>query len=278
MRACLPSELWQRVFELVAFAGKGGEEEEEAEEELPWAAFWVSGRQVCHVWRSCIAEVYLYTLLRTPENCLLFCITRDLSAEMTFDRLDSTDPSRCFFKASWTKWNVLLEGANETSLLIDFGKNMETYLKRADVLSMSLRIPHVLRLCGTGNDTEVPDLKYDVQRHEISFDWQGALQNFCVERCKINHRTAPAIRANLRLSVEKRSANDSIRDRICRDIRTERITKLYRERYSATSNTPRSNVDLDVELDRVVRINPPEILVYGKNLAVMRHYMRRCFS
>jgi hypothetical protein len=92
---------------------------------------------------------------------------------------------------------------------------------------------YIIRLAGAANDTELPELEYDWQADELSFNWVAMLDAFCKEQAELNRRHPKGMRTRPAeppvTDLEKwKTLCDYGRD--LRDLRRQRLTKEYRER------------------------------------------------
>ena len=96
--------------------------------------------------------------------------------------------------------------------------------------------PHVVCISGQANDTELPGLRFDTDKAELSFEWEGMLQNFLAERAEFARRTAASQarlskaigRANVTEVLKAVKDHDKLMVKVRKELRRERILKYYR--------------------------------------------------
>lgn len=123
-----------------------------------------------------------------------------MDVDMVFDRFDPEDRSRCIFKENpgtsghqslvqgdpswqterdtmWSQWNDVF--------VTYFGGTINQ--RSSDGRRFDYP-PYQLRIKWQTNDTELPALHVDVNRHELSFEWQGMFDRFYREEEEVDKR------------------------------------------------------------------------------------------
>ncbi|KAK3647853.1 hypothetical protein LTR56_007827 [Elasticomyces elasticus] len=285
MPPLLPNEIWQRVFTFAANDDK--------------VALWMNGRRSCRAWKSNIERAFCDNYLKdatrftidfdcgvqsiphTENGCKCF-----LAVEMVFDRVDnSRGGSFCVFSESLETTGQPPNLGKEEWNQITLRRNISRYLGAdAGASTQSGRFDRppwvILLACSsredeywdddrltdehmdeseTINDTELPGFAFDVETHEISFDWILAFSKFFAEaaelakRDKVSERNVKdcilarvgALDSNgymvarsgtdpkdfTRLLIEGvRIAKGGSRENR-KQIRRERITRFYKDRF-----------------------------------------------
>jgi hypothetical protein len=183
--ADLPPELWQRIFLQHTDPNE----------------LWTLGRQVCSAWRSGIPNVFAKKYLENPDMVqIYFDLGRAkiegtkcfMGAEMVFDRYEGKADKRCVFVEHTSTGNSAKNDPDEEYRRkyqrVKYGtwrKGLETYLgvdpeARRTGGRFDLP-PYQIRIKSRASDTELPGLDFDVDKREISFEWEGMFVRFFYE-------------------------------------------------------------------------------------------------
>jgi hypothetical protein len=247
----LPPELWQRIFH----------------QHTQPHFLWHVGRQVSSAWRSGIARVFAKKYLENPDMLQIYydcgstgisgCLC-DLRVDMVFDRYEGADKQRCVFAENPLTTGQENDGPDDyfhfnypefrRQKFENWKKNIEFYLgvrpraekpTRASIGPFHVQL-HQIRFKSKANDTELPHLEFDFERREISFEWQGMFDRFCLEAVLLEKRERGllpaseqwlmsgkhAIAADLAFSKATKAA----RENIAKEVRRDRIEKWNRGR------------------------------------------------
>lgn len=175
---------------------------------------WTTGRQVCSTWRSeipkAITKKYLEDLQMTQihsdsETTEVEDLTCLMGSKLIFSHYDPGDKARAVFKQYPEEWRSGHEhfckgtrekaGEKKSRSLDDFhisaGLSDEGKCSFCFGSSESRRCdvpPYSIRVKCEANDTELPDLEVDFARREISFEWQGMLEEYFREAAILDRR------------------------------------------------------------------------------------------
>jgi hypothetical protein len=188
----LPPEIWQRAF----FQHTHPD------------SLWTDGRQVCSAWRSEIPKVFAKKYLENPDMVQIYfdCGTSridgvncQMGAEMIFDRYEGAAKARCVFKD-----NPLTTGRKNGGYSESFNRTYELKKRYAwrtglewylgadpDAREEGGRFdlpPHQIRIKSKANDTELPNLEFDVLKREFSFEWEVMFDHFYGEAARQEKR------------------------------------------------------------------------------------------
>jgi hypothetical protein len=171
----LPPEIWHRI--LLEHAKDNNRTE-----------LWTFGRRVCSPWRSEIAKVFAKKYLENGNLVQIephFGSSTDrphlhferLTATFVFDRYEQNNKHRCVFKEapdSIAKRDKAYDG----KMFAAFEERVELYLGTDSKAARFDLPPCRIQVGPRVNDTELPNLKYDSQKREISFEWEGTFTRF----------------------------------------------------------------------------------------------------
>jgi hypothetical protein len=258
----LSPEIWQRIFFQNTYPN----------------TLWHVGRQVCSMWRYEIPKVFAKKYLENPAMLQIYydcgstgisgCLC-DLRVDMVFDRYEEgTNNSRCVFAENPLTTGRENDGPqpDDDRFRFDYAefrrqkfenwkKNIEFYLGvrpphakrkpiRASIGPFHVRL-HQIRFKAKANDTELPQLEFDFERREISFEWTGMFDAFCAEAVLLEKRERGllpeseqwlmsgkhAIAADLAFSKATKAA----RENVTKEVRRDRIKKWNRGRLDRKS-------------------------------------------
>ncbi|KAK0264252.1 hypothetical protein LTR57_003203 [Friedmanniomyces endolithicus] len=110
---------------------------------------------------------------------------------MTFDRFDVDDTSRCIFTQDLECRERGESLSQDTQMAFDMLWELIRF--RYEFNPKAIRVsleetPHVISIGDNANDTELPALRLDTQRREISFEWKGMLDAFFREAAEQDKR------------------------------------------------------------------------------------------
>jgi len=157
----LPPELWLRVLR------------QHTEPEH----LWTHCRQVSSAWRTEVHHIFRERYLQDPIMTELRLHPDDEvhpNAKMHFDRFDTEDDSRCVFTEEKNTSLLSAPSALQPSDPV-WTKYVSNYLSRNDTeeeLWRGFKYPaHSIRVKGIINDTELPGIRVDYDKGEVSFQW-----------------------------------------------------------------------------------------------------------
>ncbi|EME39921.1 hypothetical protein DOTSEDRAFT_74705 [Dothistroma septosporum NZE10] len=258
MMDMLPNELLQHIFSFAALDRKHT------------ASLWTSARQVSKPWRVNMAKVYLDLFILTPGRCNIFCgrydaivmrISKVLMLELFFDRLEGTDNDRCVFKEDPKSTGRPSKGASE-----DFKRSYESkkgrLWKRAldqylgieegkAVRRMRYEHPaHIISIYGHSLDSPLPGLEYDIEKRELSFQWEPMFTAFFLEQHELGRLSeglesyseladrfaAEQLRpysGHLRIALMAKRLRQAAanKEKIMTKVRRQRIVKQYQRQH-----------------------------------------------
>jgi hypothetical protein len=218
---------------------------------------------VCSTWRSEIPKVFAKKYLENPDMVQIYSdcgtsrvegVNCQMGAEMIFVRYEGDANHRCMFGE-----NPRTTGGGSTGYSESFNKayelkkryawrtGLEWYLgadpgARADGGRFSLP-PFQIRIKSGANDTELPNLEFDVLKREISFNWKDMFDAFYGEAARQEKRDEAVMAemaeylspANGDTSIVNAMAlsksNRATRRANMKAIRRERIKKWYLENH-----------------------------------------------
>jgi hypothetical protein len=173
----LPPEIWHRI--LLEHA-----------RDATRTDLWTCVRRVCSPWRSELAKLFAKKYF---ENVNLVQIEPDfgsstldcyglhmqqLRATFNFNRYERNNKHRCVFTEildSITK----RDEAYDRKMFAAFEEKVKLYLGTTGQESARFDLPpYRIRVGPRVNDTELPNLQYDSQKREISFEWEGMFTRF----------------------------------------------------------------------------------------------------
>jgi hypothetical protein len=189
--AYLPPEIWQRILPQHTDPNE----------------LWTVGRQVCSMWRSEIPKIFAEKYLENPDMVQIYfdCGTARIEgttcmmgAEMVFNRYEGKTNNRCVFTEHSTTGTRNLRNSEAYNQHYERAKfrvwqsNIAMYLG-ADPGAMDEGgrfdlPPYQIRIKSKANDSELPNLEYDFQKREISFEWEGMFARFYREAAKQDKR------------------------------------------------------------------------------------------
>ena len=172
----LPPEIWNRI--LLEYA-----------KDTTRTELWTLGRRVCSPWRSEIATVYAKKYLENGNLVQIepkFCSSAQdsyrfhsqrLTATFVFDRYEGANKRRCIFTEAPDSFKRR-DKAYEGTMFAALQQKVELYLGTDSKDGRFDIPPYRVRVGPKVNDTELPGLKYDPQKREISFELEGAFTCF----------------------------------------------------------------------------------------------------
>jgi hypothetical protein len=231
-------------------------------------SLWADGRQVCSAWRSEIPKVFAKKYLENPDMFQIYfdCGTSrvdgvncQMGAEMIFDRYEGEAKARCVFTE-----NPLTTGGKNSSYSESFNRTYELKKRYAwreglewylgadrDAREEGGRLdlpPHQIRIKSKANDTELPNLEFDVLKMEISFEWEGMFGHFYGEAARQEKRDH-VVMAEMAEYLSPANGDTSIVDAMAlskrnratrranmKAIRRERIKKWHLENHDFEFN------------------------------------------
>jgi hypothetical protein len=226
-------------------------------------SLWTDGRQVCSTWRSEIPKVFAREYLENPDMVQIYfdCGTSrvegvncQMGAEMVFDRYEGGAKNRCVFSENPLTTGRKNSGHSETfKQTYELRKRcawrtgLQDYLggdpgAREGGVNFDLP-PHQIRIKSAANDSELPNLEFDVPKREISFEWKGMFDCFYGEAARQEKRdhavmseAAKCLSAGSNSSIVGAMAlskrNKATRRANRKAIRRERIKKWYLENHN----------------------------------------------
>lgn len=155
--------------------------------------------------------MFLKRFVKDPRYCSIFfdCGSYPLAngtvyhtdMVMVFSRMDPRNPSRCIFVEQHARTPDLDYQSHQYGIspgkyaVYEALKYVEWYMhmiyyeglgedqrKVAERCGRRELTPHVIRIKTMVNDTELPDLSFDIDKREISFNWQDMLDQFFREQ------------------------------------------------------------------------------------------------
>ncbi|KAK0343011.1 hypothetical protein LTS02_009445 [Friedmanniomyces endolithicus] len=178
----LPLEIWLRIFDFTPDS----------------AHLWTHGRRVCKTWRTWIPKTFATKYLQDRKLltirfgvCTAWSYNYRQVPVLTFDRFDSDDTSRCIFSQDLDSIKHGESLSQDTQMAFDMLWELirVRYEFNPKAIRISLEeIPHVISIGDNANDTEMPALRLDMQRREISFEWKGMLDAFFCEAAEQDKR------------------------------------------------------------------------------------------
>ncbi|KAK0283045.1 hypothetical protein LTR91_010226 [Friedmanniomyces endolithicus] len=178
----LPLELWLRIFDITPDS----------------AHLWTQGRRVCKTWRMWIPKTFAIKYLQDRRLltiryglCTVWSHDYRQVPVMTFDRFDVDDTSRCIFTQDLECRERGESLSQDTQMAFDMLWELIRF--RYEFNPKAIRVsleetPHVISIGDNANDTELPALRLDTQRREISFEWKGMLDAFFREAAEQDKR------------------------------------------------------------------------------------------
>ncbi|KAK5123733.1 hypothetical protein LTR85_002369 [Meristemomyces frigidus] len=191
---------------------------------------------MCSTWRSEIPKILADDCLQEQTTITFDCgeghfegRVFPLSLSMVFEQFDKSDGRRCVFgegpfasaigfsSVVWPSWlYVQAEVEEERQTRAQWAKRVRFYQGYGKNLSSSGRpgankgrprfnYP-LYQICINGRalDTELPGLRFDLEKKRFSFEWEGMLTHFYREQTEVNRRQ----RDNLDKLLRARSAGD----------------------------------------------------------------------
>jgi hypothetical protein len=186
----LPPEIWHRILH-------------ENAKETTRTELWTFGRRVCSPWRSELAKLFSKKYL---ENGNLVQIEPDfgsstldrhgihmqqLRSAFVFNRYEQGNKHRCVFTETPDSI-VKRDRAYDRKMFATFEEKVILYLGTGSKSARFDFPPCRIRVGPRINDTELPNLKYDSQKREISFDWEGMFNVIVGEADQYGKRITPA--------------------------------------------------------------------------------------
>jgi hypothetical protein len=249
----LPPEIWQRIFFQHTYPN----------------TLWHVGRQVCSMWRYEIPKVFAKKYLENPAMLQIYydcgstgisgCLC-DLRVDMVFARYEEgTNNSRCVFAENPLTTGEENNGPDDDYFHFDYPEfqrqkfnnlqaNIEFYLgvhpskrerTRPSLGPFQLQL-HQIRFKAKANDTELPQLEFDFERREISFEWTGMFDRFCSEAVLLEKRESDLLpeseqwlmsgKHSIAGALAFSEATKAARKKIAKEVRRDRIKKWNRER------------------------------------------------
>ena len=176
-------------------------------------------------------------------------VDSQVGVEMIFDRYEGQAKARCVFKE-----NPLTTGRKDSGNSDGFERNksdawrkgLKRYLRpgvgaRAESGRFDLP-PYQIRIKTKANDTELPNLEFDVPKREISFEWEGMFDRFYSEGARLEKRAYAIWVADARylrddhrslvgaLALKKK--HNAPRRINMRAVRRERVKKWHLEKHN----------------------------------------------
>lgn len=207
----------------------------------------------------------------------------EFGVEMFYDRMDVEDKKRIVFKeGSDTRGNDDVESYARKKYG-NWRRAIEGYLgadqaAREDGGRSDL-VPYIASIYGASLDSELPGLEYDVEKREISFDWEGLLERFCREYKEVMKRhmeVVPRVQAMAR-RTDTSTLNGGFFEMMTgaleaivgnrraarRDVRRLRIQKFYKEKHGFDMKA--RMIDKEHEREQLRRIEDAEEAEVGKD-------------
>jgi hypothetical protein len=196
----LPNELWQKIFKFVALS-------DDPLKPNSWLHNWLPCRQVSKGFRANTAQAYLEAFLRYPDRCVIIFDcgamrgTSDrIEIDMFYQGIDPKDGGRIVFQEGEDSHE--LSGEKKHNI---WRKKMERYLGAADrdenIFDLT---PYIICIYGVALDSELPSLRFDIEDRRVSFEWEGMLNAFILERKEIDRRIVEAERKNMNRELRNR--------------------------------------------------------------------------
>jgi hypothetical protein len=253
----LPPEIWQRIFY----------------HHTQPPSLWHIGRQVCSLWRTEIPKVFVRKYLESSNmvqiwiDCGMPMIQgapRLMGLSMIFNRYEGQDKRRCVFTEDPRTTgadNFATMGVNaghsrafyqqyERLKFNTWKDKIDKYLGadpdakdeggQSDLPRFDLP-PHQIRIKFQANDTELPNLKYDFARREISFEWEAMFDSFYAEQALLKKR---------KQHIKPGPSNYTERKNIAKRIRRDRIKRWYLNRHDFLFR----DINFDVKAEKAALI------------------------
>jgi hypothetical protein len=233
----LPPEIWARIFFFNT-------------DHVP---LWSVSRKVCSTWRAEIAKVFAKKYLENEDMVQVYFLSNS-SLKMVFDRYEEGARHRCVFnenpRIKGEAGELLITGCFR-SIYEEYQRNSSDEMRKGIELYRGSKEkesrgrfdlpPYQIRIKMKANDTELPQLEFDFERREISFEWEGMFDRFYREAAGQEKREPSAmaeavawldgesrnVSNSLKLSDEKKAARKSI----AKEIRRDRIKKWHLENH-----------------------------------------------
>jgi hypothetical protein len=158
---------------------------------------------------------------------------------MVSNRYDVNNKARCVFKdpkrniASTVVLPRHLEAfcrLSERAKLDAWRENLDKYLgpagdpgARGEQQGRRFDLsPHQIRIKTQANDTELPNLAFDFEKREISFEWAAMFDTFYSERALLKKR---------KRDIKPGPSHRALRKNIAKEVRRARIKKWYLENH-----------------------------------------------
>jgi hypothetical protein len=255
----LPPEIWNRIFFY----------------NTDHVSLWSVGRKVCSTWRSEIPKCFAKKYLENKDMVQVYFLSK-CSLEMIFDRYEEGAKHRCVFKETpritgrigklITECFRSIIQEHQRMMFDGMRKGIELYRgsKEKESRGRFDLPPYQIQIKMKANDTELPQLEFDFERREISFEWEGMFDRFYREAAGQEKREPSAmaeavawldgesrnVSNSLKLSDEKKAARKSI----AKEIRRDRIKKWHLENHDFQFEDPLFDVEAeDKALDAVER-------------------------
>lgn len=200
--------------------------------------------------------------------------------EMVFHGRDPDDEKRIVFRASKDDLPEDDEEFVEQYVRKQYEvweEEMVTYLTHEHQGAQFDRVPYVISVYGVSLDSELPNLRFDVEKREISFEWEGMLDNFILERAEVQRRYLDVDLEELALAQEAmmgllgpdRGMLECFKAAVrrqkghFRDMRRVRLRRMWMEAFEFEMKL--EDVDLKYERGQVKRIMGAEFVRLGKD-------------
>jgi hypothetical protein len=172
----LPPEIWHRILY-------------EHTKHTTRTELWTLGRKVCSPWRAELAKVFANKYLENgnlvqiePDfgSSTLDCYglhMQQLRSTFVFNRYEQDNKHRCVFTETLDSITKRDE-AYDRKMFAAFEEKLILYLGTGSKSARFDLPPCRIRVGPKVNDTELPNIAYDSQKREISFEWEGMFTRF----------------------------------------------------------------------------------------------------
>lgn len=200
---------------------------------------------------------------------------------MLYSHLDPVEKGRVVFREGKATRGNEGESRYERAKYSNWSGKMEIFLgfdegakKEGGRFDLT---PYVISIFGASLDCELPGLRFDVGRKEISFEWEGFLEGFVREYRELERRrraVIPRVKAMVK-GVDTSTVMNAIGSALLgivsnrrvarRDVRRERIVRFYKARYGFVMRE--ELIDKEHEKEQVERLEDAEGAGTGRDAA-----------